>query len=85
MMPIEDLRALIAEAFPGDEVHLSSPMGDNNHFQLVVVSPRFQDKSLVERHQMIYGAVGDAMRADVHALAIKTYTPEQWQAQQGRA
>jgi acid stress-induced BolA-like protein IbaG/YrbA len=60
-------------------------MGDNNHFQLVVVSPRFQDKSLVERHQMIYGAVGEAMRQDVHALSIKAYTPAQWQAQQGRA
>ena len=78
MMPIEDLRAKLESSFPGDEIHLNSPMDDNNHFQLVVVSPRFDGKTMVEQHQMVYQALGDAMREAVHALAMKTYTPDQW-------
>ncbi|NIT14412.1 MAG: BolA/IbaG family iron-sulfur metabolism protein, partial [Candidatus Dadabacteria bacterium] len=36
--------------------------------------------SLVQRHQVVYGALGDAMKEDIHALSMKTYTPEQWQS-----
>ena len=79
MMPIAELQAKIEDAFPGDDIFLSSPMGDDNHFQLRVVSEQFSGKTMVERHQLIYQALGDAMREAVHALAIKTYTPEQWQ------
>lgn len=78
MMPIEDLRAMLQQAFPGDPVQLTSPMGDDNHFQCVIVSDRFTDKTMVERHQMVYAALGDSMREAVHALALKTYTPDQW-------
>ena len=79
MMPIAELQAKIEDAFPGDDIFLSSPMGDDNHFQLRVVSEQFSGKTMVERHQLIYQALGDAMREAVHALAIKTYTPEQWE------
>ena len=79
MMPIAELQAKIEDAFPGDDIFLTSPMGDDNHFQLRVVSEQFSGKTMVERHQLIYQALGDAMREAVHALAIKTYTPEQWQ------
>jgi stress-induced morphogen len=78
MMPIYELRTLLQQAFPDDAVQLTSPMGDDNHFQCVIVSPRFAGKSPVERHQMVYAALGDAMREAVHALALKTYTPDQW-------
>lgn len=78
MMPIEELRNTIQSAFPGDEVHLSSPMQDNNHFQLVVVSPRFENLNMVQQHQLVYQAVGGAMQEAVHALAIRTFTPAQW-------
>jgi acid stress-induced BolA-like protein IbaG/YrbA len=84
MMPIEELRELLVHAFPGDDVRLSSPMGDNIHFQCVIVSDRFDGRTLVERHQMVYAALGDAMREDVHALALKTYTPAQWSKLAGR-
>jgi stress-induced morphogen len=53
-------------------------MADGNHFQCVVVSPRFAGKNMVEQHQMVYRALGDAMREAVHALSLKTYTPDQW-------
>ena len=83
MMPIEELRGMLVAAFPEGEVDLSSPMNDDNHFQLKIVSPDFQGKSMVEQHQMVYKALGDSMREAVHALAIKTYTPEQWANQGG--
>ena len=78
MMPINDLRALLEQAFPGDHVDLNSPMNDDHHFQCVVVSPQFEGKSMVQQHQMVYQAIGDHMREAVHALALRTYTPEQW-------
>ncbi len=79
MMPITQLRGMLEQAFQGDTINLDSPMGDDNHFQCVIVSARFQDKTMVERHQMVYQALGDAMQEAVHAFALKTYTPEQWE------
>ena len=83
MMPIEDLRNLLETAFPGDGVHLNS--ADNHHFQCLVVSDRFEGHTMVERHQMVYAALGDAMDEAVHALALKTYTPAQWDKLGGSA
>ena len=85
MMPIEELRVLLQRAFPGDDVQLNSPMEDDNHFQCLIVSERFAGKTPVERHQMVYAALGDAMREAVHALALKTYTPDQWSKLAGGA
>ncbi len=76
MMPIEDLRTLLTQAFPNDVVELESP--DNHHFQCLVVSAQFEGKSVVKQHQLVYQALGDAMREAVHALALRTYTPSQW-------
>jgi acid stress-induced BolA-like protein IbaG/YrbA len=52
--------------------------GDGSHFEAVIVSEEFDGKSLVQRHQIVYKALGDSMREDIHALSMKTYTPEQW-------
>ena len=80
MMPIEDVRALLAQAFSGDHIDLNSPMGDDNHFQVVIVSERFAGKSMVEQHQMVYAALGGAMQEAIHALALRTFTPDQWRS-----
>ena len=76
---------MLEQAVPGDPIRLTSPMGDDNHFQCLIVSRRFEGKSPVERHQMVYAALGDAMREAVHALALKTYTPTQWSKLSGSA
>ena len=52
-------------------------VGDGQHFQALVVSPAFAGKSRVQRHQMVYGALGDRMRAEIHALSMRTLTPEE--------
>lgn len=52
--------------------------GDGAHFEAVIVSDEFNGKNLVQRHQIVYKALGDHMRENIHALSMKTYTPEQW-------
>jgi acid stress-induced BolA-like protein IbaG/YrbA len=51
---------------------------DGTHFEAIVVSPAFEGKSMVQQHQLVYGALGDRMRAEIHALSMKTYTPSKW-------
>jgi acid stress-induced BolA-like protein IbaG/YrbA len=51
---------------------------DGTHFEAVIVSAAFAGKSMVQQHQLVYGALGDLMRAEIHALSMKTYTPEKW-------
>lgn len=52
---------------------------DGTHFEAVIVSPAFEGKRMVQQHQLVYAALGDRMRAEIHALSMKTYTPSQWQ------
>ena len=53
-------------------------IGDGQHFQAVVVSAQFAGKSRVQRHQLVYAALGDRMREEIHALSMQTLTPEEW-------
>lgn len=52
--------------------------GTKDHYQATVVSPAFDGKTRVEQHQMIYRALGELMAGPVHALALRTYTPDAW-------
>lgn len=53
--------------------------GDGQHFSAVIVSPAFAGKRPIQRHQLVYAALGDRMRAEIHALSMKTLTPEEYQ------
>jgi len=48
------------------------------HFRVLIVSDSFAGQDLVARHAAVYAALGDAMRSDIHALALRTLTPEEW-------
>jgi len=76
-MPItpEAVRARILAALPDATVDVRDSTGGGDHFAAVVVAAAFEGQSLVDRHRAIYAALGDAMRADVHALALTTLTP----------
>jgi acid stress-induced BolA-like protein IbaG/YrbA len=74
-----DLQQMIERALPGALVEVRDTTGGGDHFEALVVSENFEGKGLVERHQVVYGALGDAMRARVHALTLKTLTPSQYQ------
>jgi stress-induced morphogen len=56
--------------------------GTKDHYQARIVSSAFAGKSLVSQHQLVYRALGAAMSGPIHALALKTYTPEEWAQKQ---
>lgn len=51
---------------------------DGTHFEALIVSPEFEGKNMIQQHQLVYAALGDRMRAEIHALSMRTLTPEQW-------
>ena len=54
--------------------------GDGAHFEALVVSPEFAGLTRVRRHQLVYAALGERMREEIHALSMKTLSPEEWAA-----
>jgi len=77
-MQADELKKQIEAGVPGAEVMVQ---GDGDHFEATVVSAGFEGKSMVQQHQIVYGALGDLMQGEVHALALRTLTPEQWKKQ----
>jgi BolA family transcriptional regulator, general stress-responsive regulator len=66
-----------------NESHMHNvPAGSESHFRLVVVSPDFEGLMLVRRHQRVYALVQEALAGPVHALALHTFTPEEWSARE---
>jgi acid stress-induced BolA-like protein IbaG/YrbA len=57
--------------------------GDGQHFQALVVSRAFEGKSRVQRHQLVYGALGERMREEIHALSMQTLSPEEFASKGG--
>jgi acid stress-induced BolA-like protein IbaG/YrbA len=53
--------------------------GDGQHFEAVVVSEAFAGKSRIQRQQLVYQTLGDRMKGEIHALSMKTFTPEEWE------
>ena len=74
MVTPEEIQQWIGEGLPGSSVRVT---GDGHHFDAHVVHVGFAGKSLVQRHRMVYGTLGDKMQAAVHALSIKALTPEE--------
>lgn len=58
-------------------------VGDGRHFQALIVSSAFEGKNRVQRHQLVYAALGERMREEVHALSMRTLTPAEHAAQGG--
>ena len=53
--------------------------GDGQHFFATIVADKFEGESRIKRHQMVYQVLGDRMKAEIHALSMKTLTPSQWE------
>ncbi|HEY9380252.1 MAG TPA: BolA/IbaG family iron-sulfur metabolism protein [Burkholderiales bacterium] len=77
MVRPEDVQRYIEQGMACDLVRV---LGDGQHFEAVIVSGEFRGKSKVQQHQVVYKALGDRMRAEIHALSMQTYTPEDWAA-----
>ncbi len=76
MVTPESIQLNIAQGMATE--HLSV-VGDGQHFEAVVVSEAFTGKSRVQRHQLVFQTLGDRMREEIHALSMKTYTPQEWE------
>lgn len=61
------------------------PEGSESHFKVVVVSPAFAGKNLLARHRLINATLADELKNSIHALAIHTYTEEEWNEESGGA
>ena len=81
MLSSEQVRNYIAQGLPCD--HLEVRGEDGQHLEAIVVSPQFAGKSMVQQHQLVYQALGDRMRQEIHALSLRTFTPEAWAAING--
>ena len=80
-MENDELKRLIEAGLPGADVSVN---GDGRHFEARIVSDAFDGKTMIQQHRMVYAALGDSFATEaVHALSLKTYTPQQWQARTG--
>ena len=70
-----DITRCLEEAIPGAEIRLTDLAGDNDHFQVEVVSAAFRGKSRILQHRMVYDALQGKMGGVLHALAVKTSVP----------
>ena len=75
-MNADEVKNTIMNGLPCDHVEVLGD--DGQHFEAVVVSPQFTGKNKVQQHQLVYLALGDRMRAEIHALSMRTFTPEGW-------
>ena len=69
------IKHLIEQGLAGARADVS---GDGQHFEAVVVSAAFANKTMVQQHKLVYQALGNKMQSEIHALSLRTYTPEQW-------
>ena len=79
-MQAQDIEKLIKQHLPGARALVSG--ADGVHFEAVVISQDFAGKSLLQQHRLVYAALGGRMeREEIHALSLKTYTPDVWRQQ----
>lgn len=74
----DDFKPLHLEVINESSNH-NVPEGSESHFKVVVVSPVFTGKNLLARHRLINASLADELKNSIHALAIHTYTEEEWQ------
>ena len=78
MISPEQVQTIIKERLSNAEVKV---VGDGQHFEAIIVSQDFAGKTRVKQHQMVYGVLQDELATEtIHALSLKTFTPEAWQA-----
>jgi stress-induced morphogen len=80
MITPEEIKQTLAEALPGSTIETQDLTGGGDHWQVIIVSPAFEGKGLLEQHRMVNQALKEAMDDQrIHALALKTFSPAQWE------
>lgn len=76
MLSANQVKTYIQEGLACDFIEVKGD--DGQHFEAVVVSAAFVGLSMVKQHQLVYQALGNRMHSEIHALSMRTYTPEAW-------
>jgi stress-induced morphogen len=80
MISPEEIKQILAKAFPVTLVETQDLTGGGDHWQVIVVSPAFEGKGLIEQHRMVNEALKEPMADQrIHALSLKTFSPAQWE------
>lgn len=82
MIEPEEIVEKIQASLPDAEVHVVDLTGTRDHYEATVISTQFAGKPLIKRHRMVYDALSEEMKGPIHALTLKTLTPDQWDKQQ---
>ena len=78
-MEPESVKELIANGIPDANIEVIDTTGTKDHFSAVVISSSFEGLSLIDQHKQVYKAVGEHMTKEIHALQLKTFSPDQWE------
>ena len=83
MIGLEQVEAMIKGRLPDAQVVIKDIKGGGNHLEALVVSAEFEGKTRVRQHQLVYSALQEALDSEaIHALALRTYTPQTWEMAQ---
>ena len=76
---LNEIKRALENAVPHSIVHVLDPMNDGQHLQVLVISPAFKGMMLVKQHKMVMNPLKEALQSSIHALGVKTFTPEKWE------
>ena len=77
MIEPAEIESMLQSAFPDGRFVIRDLTGTKDHYEAVIVTSAFASVSLIDRHRLVYAALGDAMKQRIHALALNTQTPEE--------
>lgn len=81
MVALAQVEDMIKAQLPDAQVVVRDLTGGGDHLEAIVVSAEFEGKTMIKQHQIVYGVLQDAIASEaIHALALKTYTPQAWEA-----
>ena len=80
----QQIKEAILQALPDAQVVVTDPMNDGAHLEATVICESFRDMPLVQQHRLVMKSLKQAFESELHALALKTYTPEKWESIQNQ-
>lgn len=84
MIEPKEIEERLRTAFPDAQIVLDDLTGTKDHYQARIVSASFSGKTPIQQHQLVYAALAEEMKGPIHALSLKTYSPESWAKQENK-
>ncbi len=83
-MTLDEIKQIIEENVPESTAYVLDPMNDGQHLQAIVVSSSFEGQMLIKQHKMVMLPLKQAFAESVHALGLKTFTPERFEQERSK-